>query len=63
MKKLFTILMSMFLMVTCSDDPVVGPPPEPELVGCEAADLYDWESLSFSTTLGQDETLWLAFEV
>jgi len=62
MKK-FTILMSMFLMVTCSDDPVVGPPPEPELVGCEAAELYNWESLSFSTTLGQDEEMWISFEV
>ena len=30
MNKLFTILMSMFLMITCSDKSVMGPPPEPE---------------------------------
>ena len=63
MKKLFTILMSMFLMITCSDKSVVGPPPEPEAIGCEGADLYVWGDLTYSDILGPGETTWLAFEV
>ena len=64
MKKLFAILMSVFLMSTCSDDAqIVGPPPEPEKVGCEAADLYNWDELNYSDILGPGETTWLSFEV
>ena len=47
MNKLFTILMSMFLMITCSDKSPVGPS-EPEKVGCDAATFYDWDNLNYS---------------
>ena len=63
MNKLFTILMSMFLIITCSDKSVVGPPPEPVSVGCEGADLYVWDDLTYSDILGENETTWLYFEV
>ena len=63
MNKLFTILMSMFLMITCSDKSVVGPPSEPEAIGCEGADLYVWDDLNYSDILGPGETTWLTFEV
>ena len=68
MNKLFTFLLTtMLLFFGCSDDsgPIGGGiiNPEPELVGCEAAELYDWSSMSFSTSLGANETLWLAFQV
>ena len=63
MNKLFTILMSMFLMITCSDKSVVGPPSEPEAVGCEGAGLYVWDDLTYSDILGENETTWLYFEV
>ena len=55
----------MLLISGCGDDSIQPPfePPEPELVGCEASEIYDWDTMSFSTTLGQDETMWLAFEV
>ena len=51
MKKLFTLII-MLLMFGCSgDDPVSGGyDDEPELVGCEAADVYDWDSIEFETS-------------
>ena len=63
MNKLFTILMSIFLIGSCEKNTPVAPPPEPELVGCEAAEVYDWDSVEFSATLDQGEDTWLAFSL
>ena len=41
----------------------LAPDPEPELVGCEAAAMYDWDSVEFSSTLDQDADLWIAFDI
>ena len=62
MNKLFTILMGMFLIITCSDKSPVGPSSEPELRGCAGSEIYDWSDLSFNRTLDQNDTLWLSFE-
>ena len=68
-KKIFnlTILM-MFVMVglqSCdSDDPISGGTnPEPELIGCEAADVYDWDTVEFETSLDGGADTWLAFSL
>ena len=63
MNKLFTILMSIFLIGSCEKNTPVAPPPEPELVGCEAAEVYDWDSVEFSATLDQGEDTWIAFSL
>ena len=64
------LISSLFLFIgviglySCDDDPILSPEDDPDpIIGCEAADIYDWDSLSFSTTFGEDETMWLAFEV
>ena len=62
MNKWLTILMSVIL-ITCSGDKSVLAPPEPEAVGCEGADLYVWDDLTYSDILGPNETTWLYFEV
>ena len=62
MNKWLTILMSVIL-ISCSGDKSVVAPSEPEVVGCEGADLYVWDDLTYSDILGQNETTWLRFEV
>ena len=49
-------------MFGCSgDDPVSGGTnPEPELTGCEAADVYDWDSVEFETSLDGGADTWIA---
>ena len=34
-----------------------------ELVGCEGANVYDWDSIEFQTSLDQYETVWIAFDL
>ena len=66
MNKLFTFLFTiMFLIIGCSgDDPITGGvDPEPELVGCEAATTYDWDSIEFETSLDGGADTWLAFSL
>ena len=70
MKKLFSLIMLMvFMMIgfqSCDDDSSItggGVNPEPELVGCEAADLYDWDSVEFSTSLDGGADRWVAFNL
>ena len=70
MKKLFSFLfLTMFIMFglqSCDDgDNIVGGgiDPEPELVGCEAADMYDWETVEFSTSLDGGADTWIAFNL
>ena len=50
----------------CDDsDNIVGGgiDPEPELVGCEATQFYDWNDFTFSTSLDAGATTWLGFEL
>ena len=69
MKKLFgylsLMLISLFGLQSCdSDDPISGgTDPEPELVGCEAAESYDWDSIEFETSLNGGADIWLAFSI
>ena len=66
MNKLFTFLFTiMFLIIGCSgDDPITGGlDPEPELVGCEAATTYDWDSIEFETSLEGGADTWIAFSL
>ena len=70
MKKLFgflsLMLLSLIALQSCdSDDNIVGggyDDPEP-LVGCEAADLYDWDTVEFETSLDGGADTWLAFSL
>ena len=65
MNKLFMwiLMFSLIFIGNCDDDVIAPPPPEPELVGCEAADVYDWDSVEFSATLDQGEDTWIAFSL
>ena len=66
MNKLFMLIimmMSLFLVTCGEDETPVGPSPEPELVGCEAADVYDWDSVEFSSTLDGGQDTWIAFSL
>ena len=52
MKKILMLMMSFILLFTisCDDDSTIvggGIDIEPELVGCEAATTYDWDSIEF----------------
>jgi hypothetical protein len=66
MNKLFTFLFTMmFLIIGCSDNnPITGGvDPEPELLGCEAATTYDWDSIEFETSLEGGADTWIAFSL
>ena len=68
LRKAFILFLTLFAVTgiqSCDEaESIVGPDIDPEpVVGCEAASIYDWESLSFSTSLDADETYWLAFDV
>jgi len=60
---LIIMIMSLFLVTCGEDETPVGPSPEPELVGCEAADVYDWDSVEFSSTLDNGQDTWIAFSL
>ncbi len=59
------VLMGLVWFSCDSDDTIVGGnvdiDPEPDPIGCEASNLYDWESLEFEGTLDGGENMWLAF--
>ena len=40
---------------------IVGP--GEELYGCEGAPMYDWNDFQFETSLDQNETIWIGFEL
>ena len=67
MSKLFSIIltMMMFLNFSCDspDDTPTGPPPEPPLIGCEAAEVYDWNTVEFETSLNGGADTWIAFSL
>ena len=68
MNKLLMYLMSFMLLFTIScdgSDPVSPDDGDDDvvLVGCEAAYLYDWDSVEFETSLDAGATTWLAFDL
>ena len=68
MNKLMMFLMSFILLFTmsCDDDSTITGgiiEPEPELVGCEAASTYDWDSVEFETSLDGGADTWIAFSL
>ena len=66
MNKLFKFLFTMmFLIIGCSDDEPItgGVNPQPELLGCEATQFYDWSDFEFETSLDAGATTWLGFEL
>jgi len=67
MNKLFSFIFGLMLLVnfSCdgSDDTSTGPPPEPPLVGCEAAEVYDWNTVEFETSLNGGADTWIAFSL
>ena len=70
MNKLLMYLMSFMLLFTISCDGSSPTSPddggnddEPVLLGCEAANLYDWNSVEFESSLDAGATTWLAFDL
>ena len=68
MNKLLMYLMSFMLLFTIScdgSDPVSPDDSDDDvvLVGCEAANLYDWNSVEFEASLDAGATTWLAFDL
>ena len=70
MNKLLMYLMSFMLLFTFSCDGTSPTSPddggnddEPVLVGCEASNLYDWNSVEFEASLEGGATTWLAFDL
>ena len=70
MNKLLMYLMSFMLLFTISCDGSSPTSPddggnddEPVLLGCEAANLYDWDSVEFEASLDAGATTWLAFDL
>ena len=69
MNKLLMFMMSFILLFTfsCGGDDPVSPgdddSDDPVLVGCEAADVYDWETVEFETSLDGGADTWIAFSL
>ena len=68
MKKLIGLLMLVGIIgfQGCDDDSTIvggGIDIEPELVGCEATDFYDWNDFTFETSLDAGATTWLGFDL
>ena len=69
MNKLLMFMMSFILLFTfsCGGDDPVSPGDddndEPVLVGCEAADVYDWDTVEFETSLDGGADTWIAFSL
>jgi hypothetical protein len=63
MNKLFTMIMmvGLFLIGSCTEDPVAPPTSEPELVGCEAATISDWNDVALSGTVEAGGEIWYGF--
>ena len=69
MNKLLSFIFTILLLFTMGCDQaempniggIVGP--EDELYGCEGADMYDWDSVEFGTSLDQNETVWIGFDL
>ena len=69
-KKMFNILMVMMIVIGfqgCdqAEMPNIGGivGPGEELYGCEGANMYDWNDFQFETSLDQNETVWIGFDL
>ena len=69
MNKLLMFMMSFILLFTfsCGGDDPLSPGDddndEPVLVGCEAATMYDWDTVEFETSLDGGADAWIAFSL
>jgi hypothetical protein len=68
MKKYLLLLLTLGMLglQSCDDDSSIiggGLDPEPELIGCEAAELYNWDTVEFSTSLDGGADRWVAFDL
>ena len=69
MNKLLSFMFTILLLFTmgCDQDEmpniggIVGP--DTELYGCEGAAMYQWDEFEFATSLDQNETVWIGFEL
>ena len=69
MNKLLSFMFTILLLFTmgCDQDEmpniggIVGP--DTELYGCEGAAMYQWDEFEFATSLDQNETVWVGFEL
>jgi len=65
-KLMILMMFVMFGLQSCGGNDPLSPGDEdnePELVGCEAANLYDWDSVEFETSLDAGASTWLAFDL
>ena len=69
MNKLLSFMFTFLLLFTMGCDnedmpiiggDIVGPT---ELYGCEGAAMYQWDEFEFATSLDQNETVWVGFEL
>ena len=69
MNKLLSFMFTILLLFTMGCDEtdmpniggdIVGPT---ELYGCEGAAMYQWDDFQFETSLDQNETVWIGFEL
>ena len=69
MRKLLSFIFTILLLFTMGCDQtdmpniggIVGP--GEDLYGCEGANFYDWDSVEFQTSLDQNETAWIGFDL
>ena len=69
MNKLLSFMFTILLLFTMSCDQtempniggIVGP--DIELYGCEGAAMYQWDDFQFETSLDQNETVWIGFDL
>ena len=69
-KNIFSLITSIMIMVGfqgCdqAEMPNIGGivGPDTELYGCEGAPMYDWNDFQFETSLDQNETVWIGFDL
>ena len=62
---MFTILLLFTMGCDQTDMPNIGGivGPDTELYGCEGAAMYQWDEFEFATSLDQNETVWVGFEL
>ena len=69
MNKLLSFMFTILLLFTMGCDQaempniggIVGP--GEEVYGCEGANMYDWNDFQFETSLDQNETVWIGFDL
>ena len=69
MNKLLSVMFTILLLFTMGCDQAEMPNiggitgPSEELFGCEGANMYDWDDFQFETSLDQNETIWVGFDL